>query len=147
MSLEDAIKDNTKALQSIATSLAALVAAGKRDAAPAAEPVAQKAEAKAKPAAKAEKPLAEKTNADLLDEVLEEAGDDLLGGEVDDTPKLPAGERDVNYARTHLLPVLSKLKRPEIDKLLGKYGASKITEVPTDKWDEVYAAGLKLLPA
>ena len=160
MSLEQAIQDNTKVLQSIATSLAVLVAKGtltsiagtEVPATP--EPKAEKP--KSEPKTKAEpkeKPLAEKTDNELLQEVLAEdaaatvdAEDDLLGGEPeDDLPKLPAGVRDTAFAKANLLPVLSKLGREQVVSLLGE--GKKITDIPTDQWDDLYANGCKLLKA
>ena len=159
MSLEQAIENNTKALQSIATSLAVLVAKGTLTSianteAPAAETKAEKP--KAEPKAKAEpkeKPLAEKTNEELMAETLAEDAaetvpeeEDLLGGEPeDDLPKLPAGTRDTAYAKANLLPVLSKLGREQVIELLGE--GNKISDIPTDQWDKLFADGCKLLKA
>ncbi len=158
MSLEQAIQDNTKVLQSIATSLAVLVAKGaftQPAAVPVAEPKAEKpkAEAKAKAEPK-EKPVAEKTDAELMAEVLAEDAaetvpeeEDLLGGDEpeDDLPKLPAGTRDTAYAKANLLPVLSKLGREQVVTLLGE--GKKISDIPTDQWDKLFADGCKLLKA
>ena len=161
MSLEQAIQDNTKVLQSIATSLAVLAAKGVPTTnAPAAETKAEpkvekpKAEAKPKVEPKADKPIAEKTDQELMAEVLsedaattvDEADDDLLGGEeepADGLPKLPAGTRDTAYAKANLLPVLSKLGREQVVELLG--AGKKISDIPTDQWDELFEKGCKLL--
>jgi hypothetical protein len=171
MSLEQAIQDQTKALQTIATSLAVLVARGMNPAAavtgvavPAvAETKAEvkpeakaKTEVRTKPEPKAEKPVAEKTDKELMAEVLaedaastvDEDDDDLLGGEdepADDLPKLPAGTRDTAYAKANLLPVLSKLGREQVVELLG--AGNKISDIPTDQWDELFEKGCKLLKA
>lgn len=168
MSLENAIDENTKALRSIAASLAVIVAKGYAPTAVAeaekevakAEPKAEKPKAepkaeKPKAEAKVEKPVAEKTNTDLLQEVLEEAdaenADDLLGtGEEsaseDDVPALPAGKRDLEFAKNYLVtPIFSKMHRDELKKILDEFGAARITEVPSDKWDDLYAAGYRLL--
>lgn len=169
MSLENAIEENTKALRGIAASLAVIVAKGYMPTAVAeaekevakAEPKAEKAKAepkveKPKVEAKVEKPVAEKTNTDLLQEVLDEADaenaeDDLLGtGEEaaseDDVPPLPAGKRDLDFAKNYLVtPIFSKMHRDELKKILDEFGAARITEVPSDKWDDLYAAGYRLL--
>lgn len=161
MSLEQAIQDNTKVLQSIATSLAVLAAKGvtlpAASSAPAAETKAEKTKAEAKPKAepKADKPIAEKTDQELMAEVLSEDAattvdedDDLLGGDdepADDLPKLPAGTRDTAYAKANLLPVLSKLGREQVVELLG--AGKKISDIPTDQWDELFEKGCKLLKA
>jgi len=157
MSLEQAIQDNTKVLQSIATSLAVLAAKGGfTPAAPVTETKAEapkaeekpKAEAKAKPKAE-DKPVAEKTDKELMAEVLAEE-DDLLGMDEPEAevsaPALPAGERDLKYAKDHLVtPVFSKLGREELVSVLDKFNAKRITEVPPAKWDELHAEGWKLL--
>lgn len=159
MSLEQAIQDNTKVLQSIATSLAVLAAKGvtlpAASSAPAAETKAEKTKAEPKPKAEPkEKPVAEKTDAELMAEVLAEDAaetipedDDLLGGDEpeDDLPKLPAGTRDTAYAKANLLPVLSKLGREQVVALLGE--GKKISDIPTDQWDHLFAEGCKLLKA
>lgn len=159
MSLEQAIQDNTKVLQSIATSLAVLAAKGviapHHTLAPAAETKAEKTKAEPKPKAEPkEKPVAEKTDAELMAEVLAEDAaetvaedDDLLGGDEpeDDLPKLPAGTRDTAYAKANLLPVLSKLGREQVVSLLGE--GKKISDIPTDQWDRLFAEGCKLLKA
>lgn len=153
MSLEQAIQDNTKVLQSIATSLAVLVAKGAftQPTAPAPEAKVEKPKAETKPK---EKPVAEKTDAELMAEVLAEDAaetvaedDDLLGGDEpeDDLPKLPAGTRDTAYAKANLLPVLSKLGREQVVALLGE--GKKISDIPTDQWDHLFTEGCKLLKA
>lgn len=169
MSLENAIEENTKALRGIAASLAVIVAKGYAPTAVAeaekevakAEPKAEKpkTEAKAeKPKAevKAEKPVAEKSDKDLMQEVLDEADaenedDDLLGtcedvASEDDVPALPAGKRDLEFAKNYLVtPIFSKMHRDELKKILDEFGAARITEIPSEKWDDLYAAGYKLL--
>lgn len=163
----NAIQDNTKVLQSIATSLAVLAAKGMNPAAvvsgvavqPEAKAEKQKAEPKAekpKVEPKADKPAAEKTDKELMQEVLAEDAatiidaedDDLLGGDAepeDDLPKLPEGTRDTNYAKANLLPVLSKLGREQVVELLG--AGKKISDIPTDQWDDLFERGCKLLKA
>ena len=157
MSLEQAIENNTKALHSIATSLAVLVAKGAftQPPAPAPEAKAEKPKAETKPKAEPkEKPLAEKTNDELMAEALAEDAaetvaeeDDLLGGDEpeDDLPKLPAGTRDTAYAKANLLPVMSKLGREQVVALLG--AGKKISDVPPDQWDHLFAESCKLLKA
>ena len=157
MSLEQAIENNTKALHSIATSLAVLVAKGAftQPTAQSPEAKAEKPKAETKPKAEQkEKPVAEKTDAELMAEVLAEDAaetvaeeDDLLGGDEpeDDLPKLPAGTRDTAYAKANLLPVLSKLGREQVVALLG--AGKKISDIPTDQWDHLFAEGCKLLKA
>lgn len=175
MSLENAIEENTKALRGIAASLAVIVAKGYMPtvAAEAAKEVAKeepepkaekpKAEPKAekpKAEAKAEKPVAEKSDKDLMQEVLEEADaenaaepeEDLLGtgseesAEEDEVPALPAGKRDLDFAKNYLVtPIFSKMHRDELKKILDEFGAARITEIPSDKWDDLYAVGYRLL--
>ena len=162
MSLEQAIQDNTKVLQSIATSLAVLAAKGANSAVQAVETKTEakaekpKTEVRTRPEPKAEKPLAEKTDQELMAEVLaedsattvNEADDDLLGGEeelADDLPKLPAGTRDTAYAKANLLPVLSKLGREQVTEILG--AGKKISDIPTDQWDELFEKGCRMLKA
>ena len=171
MSLENAIEENTKALRGIAASLAVIVAKGYMPTAAAeaakevakveSEPKAEKPKAepkaeKPKAEAKAEKPVAEKSDKDLMQEVLEEADaenaeEDLLGtGEEaaseDDVPPLPAGKRDLDFAKNYLVtPIFSKMHRDELKKILDEFGAARITEIPSDKWDDLYAAGYRLL--
>lgn len=163
MSLEQAIQDQTKVLQSIATSLAVLAAKGVLTPSSAQSPD-PKADVKAeKPKAepevekaKADKPVAEKTDKELMQEVLAEDAaatidtedEDLLGGDAeptDDLPKLPEGTRDTNFAKINLLPVLSKLGREQVVSLLG--AGKKISDIPTDQWDKLFEDACKLLKA
>lgn len=177
MSLEQAIQDNTKVLQSIATSLAVLAAQGKLnptnlvapvEAAPVATPAAT--EVKRRPAATPakEKALADKTDKEIIDQVIAEeeaaeadievAADEQPITELDpfddipdtdepsDLPKLPAGERTAEFASLHVKPMLTKLGRDQVIALLARYNkATRITEVPTDKWEELLQEAFKML--
>ena len=162
MSLEQAIENNTKALQSIATSLAVILAKGAmpeiRAKAEAAVQEEKTVTEKPKRATKKaeEKPVAEKTNEDLMQEVLDEEDapepeqesmDDLLGSDADDLPEpepevtypeLAEGERNTTWISKNIVPYASQLKREDALALLGKHGVEKMSALNHDQLTEFF---------
>ena len=163
MSLEQAIENNTKALQSIATSLAVILAKGsmhtiqaKAEAGVQEEkPVVEKPKRATKKAE--EKPVAEKTNEDLMQEVLneeapeptkepeQESMDDLLGSDSDELPEpevtypeLAEGERNTTWISKNIVPYASQLKREDALAMLGKHGVEKMSALNHDQLTEFF---------
>ena len=165
MSLEQAIENNTKALQSIATSLAVILAKGSMPTIQAKaeaevqeeKPVVEKPKRATKKAE--EKPVAEKTNKDLMQEVLNEEApaseptkepeqetmDDLLGSDSDELPEpavtypeLAEGERNTTWISKNIVPYASQLKREDALALLGKHGVEKMSALNHDQLTEFF---------
>lgn len=148
MSIENKIEELTAAVTLLSTTIQKLVTVGavqasgtaaspeaafkaaEAQAAVSEKPATAKAPATTK-APKAEKAKADKTDKELIDEVLAEA-------EADDG--LPAGERDEEYYKKHVRPhivALGDTNRPAALEILESFGVKKAMEVPTEKWGEL----------
>lgn len=141
MSIEKTIEDLTAAVTVLSSTIQKLVTVGAVQASGTAkspEAAFKAAEAQAdvsaeKPkttkAPKTEKPKADKTNQELLEEVLEEAG------VTDDG--LPAGERDEEYYKKHVRPhiiALGDKDRPAAIAVLESFGVKKAPDLDPAKW-------------
>lgn len=134
--LETVIQEQTAAIKDLTAAIREFMAAKNtgENTSPNAAPKTEEEKVKApveppKPKVAKAKPKEEKTELDLMNEVIEEE------------EGLPAGERDDAYYKTHVQPhclqLVAKNKAALVEIVNGHFKAKSAKDIPADKWDEL----------